>query len=366
MPAASPLPSASAGVLRTHARATHNPTHGHPLCTDSLVQPASPPPPCRPRPPSPLPHSPARARPPLRGAPRHCPRTAQAVAGLLLQCCADADRYIPALGRFLMVVTFIEDTVRILTQMRGQLYYLQVYRHFYRGLSHAFLILNVVAMVVGSAMVVVRKRSEIGVGILFGVVIAQAVGYGLVFDRTLFFRWAPADSQAQLTGQESVDHRGASDGAVGLVVKEGASVSGAAAGLRDRPQEVPSCGRAGAYDLSFLRVYLQGDADSGAGDYVDLWGGGVLHGDYWVQGKVECVYSCVHTECLQCAYQQLVGLGDFRVGEGSAQVWSVAAVWRRVLTGTDFFQILSIMGGLILLVNMGPGGFSVDEKKKMY
>lgn len=38
-------------------------------------------------------------------------------------------RYIPAAGRFLIVCTFIEDAIRIMTQWGDQLLYLHDYRH---------------------------------------------------------------------------------------------------------------------------------------------------------------------------------------------------------------------------------------------
>lgn len=38
-------------------------------------------------------------------------------------------RYLPAIGRFLIVVTFIEDALRIITQWNDQLVYLKDFRH---------------------------------------------------------------------------------------------------------------------------------------------------------------------------------------------------------------------------------------------
>ena len=52
--------------------------------------------------------------------------------------------YIPAIGRFLIVATFLEDALRITTQWSDQISYMQDYRHFPKGLSHLFLGLNVV------------------------------------------------------------------------------------------------------------------------------------------------------------------------------------------------------------------------------
>ena len=38
-------------------------------------------------------------------------------------------RHLPAIGRFLIVVTFLEDALRIITQWSDQLLYLNDYRH---------------------------------------------------------------------------------------------------------------------------------------------------------------------------------------------------------------------------------------------
>jgi hypothetical protein len=52
--------------------------------------------------------------------------------------------HLPALGRFLIVVTFLEDALRIVTQWSDQKYYLQKHRGFPWGISHIFLLTNVV------------------------------------------------------------------------------------------------------------------------------------------------------------------------------------------------------------------------------
>jgi uncharacterized membrane protein YphA (DoxX/SURF4 family) len=56
------------------------------------------------------------------------------------------------------------------------------------GLTHLFLIINVIAMTAGSIMVIGRKKSEYAVGALMGVVVLQGIGYGLVFDLNFFLR----------------------------------------------------------------------------------------------------------------------------------------------------------------------------------
>ena len=56
------------------------------------------------------------------------------------------------------------------------------------GLTHLFLLANVIAMSICSTLVIIRKHSEIAVAGLLGVVVTQALGYGLIFDLNFFLR----------------------------------------------------------------------------------------------------------------------------------------------------------------------------------
>lgn len=123
------------------------------------------------------------------------------------QALTTSHRYLPAIGRFLIVVTFLEDALRILTQWTDQLVYLRDFRHSTLhkfasyvglqeylpnivpwGITHLFLIFNVIAMTTCSTLVIIRKYSEYAVCGLLAVVVTQALGYGLIFDLNFFLR----------------------------------------------------------------------------------------------------------------------------------------------------------------------------------
>jgi uncharacterized membrane protein YphA (DoxX/SURF4 family) len=56
------------------------------------------------------------------------------------------------------------------------------------GITHIFLIVNVIAMTICSTGIIIRKHSDYAVCGLLGVVVTQALGYGLIFDLNFFLR----------------------------------------------------------------------------------------------------------------------------------------------------------------------------------
>ncbi|KAI5303137.1 hypothetical protein KEM56_007868 [Ascosphaera pollenicola] len=247
--------------------------------------------------------------------------------------------YLPAVGRFLIVVTFIEDALRIITQWSDQLLYLSDYRGIPWGISHFFLIANVIIMFTCSVLVIARKHSEKAVAGLLGVVISQALGYGLIFDLNFFLR--------------------------NLSVIGGLLMVLSDSWVRKRfvPAGLPQL------DEKDRKMYIQ---FAGRVLLIFLFAGFIFAGDwsFWrvtvsFLGFIACVMVVVGFKAKFSAIMLVVILSVFNLFVNNW--WTLHAKHpHKDFAKYDFFQILSIVGGLLLLVNMGPGQLSVDEKKKVY
>lgn len=247
--------------------------------------------------------------------------------------------YLPAIGRFLIVVTFLEDALRILTQWSDQLLYLHDYRGFYSGLNHLFLIINVITMVSCSTMVVMRKFPEYAVAGLMGVVVIQAFGYGLIFDLNFFLR------NLSVIG-----------GLMMVLADSWVRKTKAFAGLP-------------TLDEKDRKMYFQ---LAGRVLLIFLFIGFIYKGEWSVWrilvsmlGAVACIMVVVGFKAKFSATLLVVILSIFNLLVNN--FWTLHEHHpHKDFAKYDFFQILSIVGGLLLLVNSGPGQFSIDEKKKVY
>jgi len=247
--------------------------------------------------------------------------------------------YLPAIGRFLIVVTFLEDALRIITQWSDQLLYLHDYRHIPYGLTHIFLFVNVIAMVSCSVLVITRKFSDYAVAGLIGVVVTQALGYGLIFDLNFFLR------NLSVMG-----------GLLMVLSDSWVRKTKAFAGLPE-------------IDEKDRKMYFQ---LAGRVLLIFLFIGFVFSGKWsiWrvivsIVGLVACVMVVVGFKAKFSATMLVVILSIFNLFVNN--FWTLHEHHpHKDFAKYDFFQILSIVGGLLLLVNSGPGKYSIDEKKKVY
>ncbi|KAN0065892.1 ER-derived vesicles protein erv29 [Thecaphora frezii] len=246
--------------------------------------------------------------------------------------------HLPALGRFLIVVTFFEDALRIVTQWSDQKYYLQRHRHFPWGVSHLFLIANVVVMIAASVAVITRKYPEISVGSLLGVVVVQGFGYGLIFDLNFFLRNLSVIGGLLMVLSDS------------LSAKKNIFAGLPNISETDRKIYFQLAGRVLLIFL-FIGFIIQG-----------TWS--VARVIVSILGLGACIMVAVGFKARWSASFLVLLLSVFNILVNN--FWTVHSMHpSRDFLRYDFFQTLSIVGGLLLLVNMGPGGFSMDERKKV-
>lgn len=228
-------------------------------------------------------------------------------------------------------------------------------------------------MLAASIMVITRRHSEYAVGGLLGVVITQALGYGLLFDLNFFLRNLSVIGGLLLVISDS------------WVRKKYMPAGLPQLDEKDRKMYVQLAGRV-LLILLFIGFILAGK-----------W-------TFWrvlvsLIGFVACVMVVVGFKAKMSAVILVILLSVFNVlvnnfwtvfllcfgplptrltfplaqtpssQQGLRQVRLFPGLVHCVCSLFPFFISLELTfnsGGLLLLVNMGPGQFSVDEKKKVY
>ncbi|KAK9450669.1 SURF4 family-domain-containing protein [Limtongia smithiae] len=252
---------------------------------------------------------------------------------------APINPYLPAIGRFFIVATFLEDTLRIVSQWSDQVFYLHSFRHIPRFIVVVFLICNIIAMSAGSYLVIARKYTTYAVLALIFVVISQALFYGLIFELKFFLR------NLSVIG--------------GLLLVLSSSLARpkiAFAGLpsveeKDRQMYFQLAGR-----ILLVLLFL---------NFIVTGGWSFSRVCVSLIGFVACTMVAVGFKTRLSAMLLTVILSLFNVIINHYWTYSGNHPNRDFLK-YEFFQTLSIVGGLLLVVNTGAGKLSIDEKKKIY
>ncbi|GAN02141.1 SURF4-domain-containing protein [Mucor ambiguus] len=241
--------------------------------------------------------------------------------------------HLPAVSRFLVVATFYEDAMRILYQWSDQILYLEKVRHFPGYTASIFLGFNAVRQVGPS------------VAVLAFVIISQAIAYGLVFDLMFFLRNLSVTGGLLLCMSESLLRKKSRNKQSSMF----ASLPQLSVSERDKYFQL--AGRV-LLVLLFLGFIVNGEWNylRMVVSFVGLAACGMV-----VVG-FRAKWSATFLVSLLCIINMLVN-----------NWWSTShSNYKRDFLRYDFFQCLSIMGGLLLLVSIGPGGLSYDEKKKEF
>ena len=246
-------------------------------------------------------------------------------------------------GRFLLVATFLEDSLRIGMQWNEQVSYMSYARGFPWVISVCFLASVVLAMTVFSILVLFSRRylnlASFG---LMSVVMAQAIAYGLFTDLSFILR-----NLSLVGGLILLMAQNAS-----VESKRNSIFGGIPIGPDPRTTAyLPLFGRV-LLILLFLSVLLAGELTP-------------VRALFGVVALISCSMIVVGFKAKTSAALLLALLSISNILLNNW--WSLHANHpQRDFIKYDFFQTLSIMGGFLLLIQIGPGHLSVDEKKKPF
>ncbi|KAG8195904.1 hypothetical protein JTE90_001139 [Oedothorax gibbosus] len=245
---------------------------------------------------------------------------------------------LPTLARLCLVSTFLEDGARMWFQWNEQRDYMNVSWGIGWFLGTAFVFINLVGQIGGSGMVLARYKVDAACGLLFFIVFLQTVAYSILWDLHFLLR------NLSLVG------------ALLLLIAE-SRVEGKSlfAGIPTTGENKPK-------------------------NYLQLTGRILLVFMFVTVLKLELSTAQVIANLVASALMILVTVGyKTKLSALVLVLWLgisnfyANAFWTlpsykpmRDFLKYDFFQTMSVIGGLLMVVYLGPGGVSMDEHKKKW
>ena len=242
--------------------------------------------------------------------------------------------YIPGIARFFIVATFYEDSFRIVSQWSDQIFYLHKWKHYPYFFVVIFLIIVTVSMTIGATLLVIRKRTVYATGTLCACIIFQALIYGLFSGSSFVLRNISVIGGLLIAFSDSIVQNRTTFGML--------------------PELNSKDGKTKGYLLLAGRILI------------------VLMFIAFTFSKswFTVFLTIVGTICFAIGYKTkvasiMLGLILTFYNITLNNYWFYDKSQRDFLK-YEFYQNLSIIGGLLLVTNTGAGEISFDEKKKIY
>jgi len=245
---------------------------------------------------------------------------------------------LPHLARFCLVSTFFEDGIRMWVQWSEQREYMDISWNCGWFLATLFVVLNLIGQLGGVVMVLIRLKVDIACGILFAIVTLQTIAYSILWDMQFLFRNLALCGALLLVLAESRS--------------EGRSLFPGVPSLgENKPKEYLQL--TGRILLVFMFITLIRFDTS------------IM---YIIQNLIGSVLMVLVTIGYKTKLSALVLVLWLNILNFYFNAWWTIPSYKpmRDFLKYDFFQTLSVIGGLLMVVSLGPGGVSMDEHKKKW
>jgi len=245
---------------------------------------------------------------------------------------------LPTLARLCLVSTFIEDGIRMWFQWSEQRDYMNASWGCGWFIATLFVFYNLTGQLGASVAVLIRQKVQIACGVLASVIVIQTIAYSILWDFNFLLR------NLSLTG------------ALLLLLAESKSETKTLfAGVPDLGDNKPKSyfQLAGRILLVFMFITI-------------------IRFEFSFILLLQNVIASILMVCVTIGYKTKLSALLLVLWLTGLNLW-LNAWWTipaykpmRDFLKYDFFQTLSVVGGLLMVVCIGPGGVSLDEHKKMW